>query len=834
MRFALRCFWFVVLLMGSVLSGWAAAPASLGAALNPDGTLRSGVSGSFDARHFALRTAPDGRPAFGPAARQPARRTQGSGDDGWSKDFALNGTNGSVWAVATDGNGKVYIGGGFTVAGGVPVLNIALWDGQRWQALGNGLGSAYGSNSNTVTALALDHAGNLYAGGSFSSSGDNYMQGVAKWNGTAWSALGSGLGGSATSLAVDGQDNLYAGGYFTTAGGVPANHVAKWNGSTWSALGAGLVSTGSYFSPVNALAFDRAGNLYVGGGFDRAGGQPASDVARWDGTSWTALGTNLRGTVQALAVDASGTVYAGGGFYQPGNSYARYGVARWSGSTWAEVGYSTSDVWSLAVDNAGAVYAGGMFSSVLRWSGTAWATLGSGRVESFTNTLALAVAPNGTLYAGGHLHQVGGVVANGIAQWTPATGSWSRLNSLTPALAPNETVLALLPAPGGGVYAAGNFDALGDTVATAIAKWTGTAWTRLGRGLGRVSLNSLALDGRGNLYAGGYLSTYGLTGCGVMRWDGSSWTSVGGTIFNEVNAVAADSATGTVYLAGRLFIGQNNYAHVLRWSGTSWQRMGADLDGAVRNLVVARDGTLYAGGDFSPATSPGTGANVARWTGTAWQPIPTGTPAAVNALAVRGRTVYAASADGVARWDGTVWSFIGRLPGTFVPYTMALDSTGTPYVGGDGGQSQANVYKWNGAAWIAVGGGTNAAVGALAAVGDGLYAGGSFSASGDGSVPMVNFGYFAHARQLAGSPGAGGGAAAMALYPNPAHDYLTVQYAASPTAQTLLLTDALGRTVRRYPVPAGTAEATLDVLGVTPGLYVLRGADGNTRKLVVE
>ena len=33
---------------------------------------------------------------------------------------------------------------------------------------------------------------------------------------------------------------LYAGGAFTTAGGVAANHIAKWNGSSWSALGSGM------------------------------------------------------------------------------------------------------------------------------------------------------------------------------------------------------------------------------------------------------------------------------------------------------------------------------------------------------------------------------------------------------------------------------------------------------------------------------------------------------------------------------------------------------------------------------------------------------------------
>ena len=40
-------------------------------------------------------------------------------------------------------------------------------------------------------------------------------------------------------LAVSGS-TLYAGGGFTTAGGSAANYIAQWNGSSWSALGSGM------------------------------------------------------------------------------------------------------------------------------------------------------------------------------------------------------------------------------------------------------------------------------------------------------------------------------------------------------------------------------------------------------------------------------------------------------------------------------------------------------------------------------------------------------------------------------------------------------------------
>jgi len=68
---------------------------------------------------------------------------------------------------------------------------------------------------------------------------------------------------------------LYAGGLFYTAGGVSVNYIAKWNGSVWSALGSGIGSD------VRALTvFDDDANglhppaLYAGGQFIMAGGSP--------------------------------------------------------------------------------------------------------------------------------------------------------------------------------------------------------------------------------------------------------------------------------------------------------------------------------------------------------------------------------------------------------------------------------------------------------------------------------------------------------------------------------------------------------------------------------
>ena len=74
---------------------------------------------------------------------------------------------------------------------------------------------------------------------------------------------------------------LYAGGYFTTAGGNAANNIAQWDGSGWSALGSGVGGDDFYpytYPRVDALAVS-GGKLYAGGWFMTAGTNVSVAVA---------------------------------------------------------------------------------------------------------------------------------------------------------------------------------------------------------------------------------------------------------------------------------------------------------------------------------------------------------------------------------------------------------------------------------------------------------------------------------------------------------------------------------------------------------------------------
>ena len=93
-------------------------------------------------------------------------------------------------------------------------------------------------------------------------------------NGSTWTDLGSTLSGGykVSALAVSGT-NLYVASDFATAGGITCNNIARWDGSAWSRMGSGLNFAG------NALAV-LGSDLYVGGYFDVAGGKVSARVAK--------------------------------------------------------------------------------------------------------------------------------------------------------------------------------------------------------------------------------------------------------------------------------------------------------------------------------------------------------------------------------------------------------------------------------------------------------------------------------------------------------------------------------------------------------------------------
>ena len=230
------------------------------------------------------------------------------------------GMNGFVSGLAVLGD-DLYAGGAFQTAtngSGAAILlsYVGKWNGSSWTNVGIGM---------DYVVYALAASGNhLYAGGGFQRAGWTAANHVAEWNGLYWAPLGSGMNHVVYSFAVSGS-NVYAGGLFTTAGESQANHIAKWDGAKWTALGSGVSTFPGPNPAVSAIAVSGSA-VYAGGQFTIAGGNPANFIAKWDGSTWTPLGSGMNGWVDALAVSRN-DLYAGGSFTTAGGKIS-YRIAR--------------------------------------------------------------------------------------------------------------------------------------------------------------------------------------------------------------------------------------------------------------------------------------------------------------------------------------------------------------------------------------------------------------------------------------------------------------------------------------------------------------------------
>lgn len=571
--------------------------------------------------------------------------------------LGVGGTLGNVADVAVDAEGSLYVGGSFKMAGSVPANYIAKWNGTNWSALGSGLNS-------TVSALTV--LGNdLYVGGNFTLAGGISANRIAKWDGSSWSALGSGINSAPLALAAMGGE-IYAGGSFTNAGGITVNRVAKWTGSNWVGLGSGVNN------PVYTLLASGS-NIYAGGWFTTAGGVPANRIARWDGTTWWPLGLGLNSDVTSLA--ASGAhIYVAGNF-----------------------------------TNAGGIAA----NRIARWDGTNWSALGSG-VDG--NARAVAVS-GGVVYVGGDFLSAGDWSASRIAKWDGS--SWSALESGMGPYDGGSLWVSSLAVSGGQLFAGGQFYFAGDVPATHVARWNGTNWSGLGSGIdGTVLVSALAVSGS-YVYAGGPIAFEGVTANRVARWNGSIWTAMGSSFDDRINALAVSG--DDVYVGGRFaYAGNVTASRIAKWNGTNWAALGSGVNAEVRALAVS--GTnLYAGGMFTSAGVIGA-SYIAKWNGTTWQALGSGVNSRVDALVVSGSNLYAGgyfteaggiSANAVAKWDGSSWSNLGTggaglgaYPSSPIVHALAV-SANNLYAGGcfnnAGGNSAHAVARWNGSYWSAMG-----------------------------------------------------------------------------------------------------------------------------------
>ena len=478
------------------------------------------------------------------------------------EDVFSNGGTFYDLVVFDDGTGAaVYAAGHFEAKSG-GFFQIARWDGTSW--------APYAAPGFARSLAVFDDGSGpaLFAGGNFVDGGQHYL--LAKILGTenvSYLALSpptpAGTPRYIYTLSAMGSE-LHVGGWFIELDGTAAFGAARWNGSAWTALGTGVTSDRN--DPIDSIVFDDGSGpaIYMSGSFDRAGESGAKYLARWQNDTWSAVvgspanaaGTNYRIYAFANFDDGSGeALYATGEFSHAGPLATR-NIAKWDGQSWHPLRTGINGPgYALGVHDDGtgpALYVGGWFSradgvvvsNLAKWDGKAWHDVGGGTDRPVLALQSYQDGEQTLLFAGGAFDTAGGQISEGVARWDGS--SWI---PTTHAGFTNETFSDFE------VFDDGSGPALFAGTNVSVFKWEGESF---GTELGNLGGGSLAAydDGTGpKLYS---------SAGGLSRWDGSEWVNLGlAPGFAAIGVYDDGQGRSLFALTGSLSSG--------RWDGTEWQ-----------------------------------------------------------------------------------------------------------------------------------------------------------------------------------------------------------------------------------------------------------------------
>ena len=282
-------------------------------------------------------------------------------------------TGGQINDIKEAPNGDIYICGGFTsVKNGATTVahtkGIARWSkaNQVWEAVGEP--DAIGAVIYYVRCMNFDAVGNLYVGGDFTNlAGIANADYFAMFDGTNWSAKGSGIDSYVLTMDIAPNGTIYIGGSFTTAGGDSNCHyIAYFDDSyqQWKPLATG----------VNSIVFSLKslpnGYLVVGGAFINADGTNGDYICYWDGSAFKSyfdLGATelpYNGYVYSIDITPGGTIVIGGAFTNAGGDPNADYVAAWRGTNWGalQAGGVNGIVRKVYCDPNSDIYLAGKFT----------------------------------------------------------------------------------------------------------------------------------------------------------------------------------------------------------------------------------------------------------------------------------------------------------------------------------------------------------------------------------------------------------------------------------------------------------------------------------------
>ncbi len=527
-------------------------------------------------------------------------------------------TDGNVDSLVQSGN-TLYVGGSFGYLG--PDTGGAVMLSPQTGAVLSPytpLGPVTGQFAGAVSQSISDGAGGYYISGDFTSVdgiGRNYLAHL-RADGTLDTTFKPNPNGFVGPLALSGS-TLYVGGVFTSIGGASRSCLAALNATTGRALPWApqphTVSPDTFAASVGAIAVSGS-TVYVGGLFDKIGGQKRTAIAAVDATTGQAIGWNpsISGLdVEQIAV-AGSTVYLAGNFNkidgQRRSSLGSVDAASGAVTAWDPEPNQLAGIATFALSGS-TLYAGGSFTKIdgQPRDGLAAFDTGTGALMSWDPMPTLFASSGGdvrslaisgsTVYVAGSFNAIGGQSRLGLAAVDATSGAATSWNP-NPDRQPSTVSVS-----GSNVFAGGNFNSVGGVARQNLAAVDATtlqptAWNPGADG----AVDSLTLDGS-TLYATGSFQHIGGASrarLAALDTGTGSVTAWNPAIVGGVDTVAVSGST--VYLAGGFsqVDGQprNNLAAVDSATGSTVYAWDPDSNGEVTAISIAAN-LAYIGGGFS-------------------------------------------------------------------------------------------------------------------------------------------------------------------------------------------------------------------------------------------
>lgn len=295
--------------------------------------------------------------------------------------------------------------------------NVVCYDGNTWQ------GDNRAPISNVIQTIGT-YQGDVIHGGDFNVVGDQKSPYIARLDDVQnWQAIsqltwsGSGQGNVQHVQEYNGE--LYATGTFNGANGAQVDGIAKYDGTNWTPVITGL-------NAYDGLMTVWDNKLIINGFYNGTQGP----VLAWDGNSITEVGNFiLNGVFTDFTVYQGDLVVAD---LVSGTSR----LHAFDGNSWQTFGGSSQGVFRSLETEGDRLYVGGIFSSacsgvdfvnaenIYVWDGVGCDALGAGinNTTSFIGINDIQAYGNGVIVTG-RFDAAGGQTANSLAMWNGS--SWS-------------------------------------------------------------------------------------------------------------------------------------------------------------------------------------------------------------------------------------------------------------------------------------------------------------------------------------------------------------------------------------------------------------------------